>query len=59
MECAQSVGIDLPLNALLWEGTFSQVWLGYSDPEYPKQRQGAAHYPAAGSLRQALSGPSR
>ena len=28
MECAQSVGIDLPLKALVWEDAAGQVWLG-------------------------------
>lgn len=28
MECAQSVGIDLPLKALVWEDASGQVWLG-------------------------------
>ena len=28
MECAQSVGIDLPLKALVWQDEASQVWVG-------------------------------
>ena len=31
MECAQSVGIDLPLKALVCEDAEGQVWLGYND----------------------------
>ena len=27
MECAQSVGIDLPLKVLVWEDASGQVWL--------------------------------
>jgi uncharacterized protein (DUF302 family) len=34
MECNQSVGIDLPLKALVWEDASGQVWLGYNDPAY-------------------------
>ncbi|MDQ6684388.1 MAG: DUF302 domain-containing protein, partial [Pseudomonadota bacterium] len=30
MECAQSVGIDLPLKALVWEDAQGQVWLAYN-----------------------------
>lgn len=40
MECAQTVGIDLPLKALVWEDASGQVWLGYNDPAYLAQRHG-------------------
>ena len=56
MECAQSVGIDLPLKALVWEDASGQVWLGYNDPAYLAQRHGAALCPAVGGLSKALSG---
>ena len=56
MECAQSVGIDLPLKALVWEDASGQVWLGYNDPAYLAQRHGAAQCPAVGGLGKALSG---
>lgn len=32
MQCAQSIGIDLPLKALVWEDASGQVWLAYHDP---------------------------
>ncbi|PXX92708.1 hypothetical protein DIT71_05895 [Marinobacter vulgaris] len=38
MQCAQSVAIDLPQKALIWEDSEGQVWLGYNDPEYLRQR---------------------
>lgn len=38
MQCAQSVAIDLPQKALIWEDESGQVWLGYNDPGYLKQR---------------------
>jgi uncharacterized protein (DUF302 family) len=56
MECAQSVGIDLPLKALVWEDASSQVWLGYNDPAWLAKRHGAADCPAVGSLSKALAG---
>ena len=34
MECAQSVGIDLPLKALAWEDAQGQSWIGYNDPAW-------------------------
>jgi uncharacterized protein (DUF302 family) len=56
MECAQSVGIDLPLKALVWEDASSQVWLGYNDPIYLGQRHGARQCPVIENLRKALAG---
>ena len=56
MECAQSVGIDLPLKALVWEDAQGEVWLGYNDPAYLAQRHGAAQCPAVRGLSKALSG---
>jgi uncharacterized protein (DUF302 family) len=56
MECAQSVGIDLPLKMLVWEDASSQVWLGYNDPAFIAQRHGVVQCPAVESLRKALTG---
>jgi len=56
MECAQSVGIDLPLKALVWEDAAGQVWLGYNDPAWLGTRHRAANCPAVGNLRMALEG---
>jgi uncharacterized protein (DUF302 family) len=56
MECAQSMGIDLPLKALVWEDEQGQVWLGYNDPAYLAQRHGATQCAAAGNVAKALAG---
>lgn len=56
MECAQSVGIDLPLKALVWEDASAQVWLGYNDPAFLAQRHGVAQCPVVEGLRKALAG---
>ncbi len=58
MECAQTVGIDLPLKVLVWEDAGGQVWLGYNDPVYLAERHGVAACPVAGKLRNALAGMS-
>ena len=58
MECAQTVGIDLPLKALVWQDASSQVWLGYNDPTYLAGRHDAAGCPVAGKLGEALAGIS-
>jgi uncharacterized protein (DUF302 family) len=54
MQCAQSVGIDLPLKALVWTDAAGQTWLGYNDPMWLMHRHGARDCPAAGNVRQAL-----
>lgn len=56
MECAQTVGIDLPLKALVWQDASSQVWLGYNDPQYLAQRHGIPGCPVAVKLGKALAG---
>lgn len=38
MQCNQKVGIDLPMKALLWQDAQGQVWFGYNDPQYLKDR---------------------
>lgn len=56
MECAQSVGIDLPLKVLVWQDGAGQVWLGYNDPVYLAKRHEAAQCSAVEGLGKALSG---
>ena len=34
MKCQQSVAIDLPQKALVWEDDKAQVWISYNDPRY-------------------------
>jgi uncharacterized protein (DUF302 family) len=38
MQCGQSVGIDLPQKALIWQDKAGQVWLSYNDPKYLASR---------------------
>lgn len=40
MQCNQSVAIDLPQKALVWQDEKDQVWLTYNDPNYLAQRHG-------------------
>ena len=42
MLCAQSVAIDLPQKALIWEDESGEVWFAYNDPQYLKQRHGVS-----------------
>lgn len=38
MECAQTMGIELPLKALAWQDAEGLVWLGYNDLALIAQR---------------------
>ena len=38
MKCQQSVAIDLPQKALIWEDDKAQVWISYNDPRYLEKR---------------------
>ena len=40
MQCSQTVAIDLPQKALIWEDEAGQVWLTYNDPKYLATRHG-------------------
>ncbi len=42
MQCAQTVGIDLPQKALIWQDEKGQVWLGYNSQAWLAQRHGIA-----------------
>ena len=38
MQCSQTVAIDLPQKALIWQDEGGQVWLSYNDPHYLANR---------------------
>ena len=38
MKCQQSVAIDLPQKALIWQDKKGKVWISYYDPQYLKKR---------------------
>lgn len=38
MQCSQSIAIDLPQKALIWEDEQGAVWLSYNDPQYLAKR---------------------
>jgi uncharacterized protein (DUF302 family) len=56
IECAQSVGIDLPLKALVWEDESGNVWLAYNDPAFLAQRHGVVQCAVVPNLSNALAG---
>jgi uncharacterized protein (DUF302 family) len=42
MQHEQTVGIDLPLKALVWQDADSRTWLSYNDPAWIAARHGVA-----------------
>ena len=40
MQAVQTVGIDLPLKALVWQDEDGTTWLAYNDPQWLAQRHG-------------------
>ena len=42
MQSVQTIGIDLPLKALVWQDTSGDTWLSYNDPAWLAQRHGLA-----------------
>lgn len=61
LQCSQSVGLDLPLKALVWQDPAGAVWLSYNDPSYLSSRHSLADScdGAIDAMRKALDGLSR
>ena len=43
MQSIQTVGIDLPLKALVWQDASGKTWLSYNEPGWIAQRHGLAN----------------
>src|SRR5215470_13795875 len=43
MQSVQTVGIDLPLKALVWEDAAGKTWISYNEPSWIAQRHGMAN----------------
>src|SRR6516165_9398337 len=43
MQSNQTVGIDLPLKALVWQDASGDTWLSYNDPDWLAKRHGLGH----------------
>src|SRR6266576_7001520 len=60
MRAVQTVGIDLPLKALVWEDASGKTWLSYNEPGWIAQRHSAANTEQVVSkMADALSAISR
>ena len=43
MDSVQTIGIDLPLKALVWQDASGNTWLSYNDPNWLAKRHGLGH----------------
>jgi len=43
MQAAQTIGIDLPLKALVWEDAAGKTWISYNEPKWIVQRHDVAN----------------
>src|ERR1700716_3587474 len=60
IQSVQTVGIDLPLKALVWEDASGTTWLSYNEPSWIAQRHGVANAgPVVSKMTAALSAISR
>jgi len=54
MQATQTIGIDLPLKALVWQDPSGQTFLSYNDPLWLAQRHGLGTAPVAETMAAAL-----
>ena len=60
MQSVQTIGIDLPLKALVWEDAGGKIWLSYNEPGWIAQRHSVANVePVVSKMSAALSAMSR
>ncbi len=60
MQSVQTVGIDLPLKALVWEDASGTTWLSYNEPSWIAQRHNIPNAePTVSKMTAALSAMSR
>jgi uncharacterized protein (DUF302 family) len=61
MQSNQTIGIDLPLKALVWQDASGKTWLSYNDPSWLAKRHGLGPDvdPAVNAMAAALSAVAR
>jgi uncharacterized protein (DUF302 family) len=60
MQSAQTVGIDLPLKALVWQDAAGRTWISYNEPGWIAQRHGITDaQPVVNKMADLLSAMSR
>jgi uncharacterized protein (DUF302 family) len=61
MNSVQSIGLDLPLKALVWQDALGKTWLSYNDPAWLAQRYGVGPetQPLVNNMTAALNGVAK
>jgi len=61
MQAAQTLGVDLPLKALVWEDEAGNIKLAYDDPVWLAKRHGVdvETHPVLGAMADALAAVAR
>jgi len=54
MQATQTIGIDLPLKALVWQDAAGETWLSWNDPAWLASRHGSSGAEAVVSRLAAL-----
>lgn len=55
MQAEQTMGIDLPLKALVWQDQDGKTWLGYNDPAWLAKRHGVENDKVVAAMRETLA----
>jgi uncharacterized protein (DUF302 family) len=57
MNSVQTIGLDLPLRALVWQDASGKMWLSYNDPAWLAKRHGIGSEtePAVSNMAVALN----
>ena len=55
MQANQTIGIDLPLKALVWQDQSGKTWLSYNDPTWLATRHGLDRERAVDAMATVLS----
>ena len=56
MQAQQTMGIDLPLKALVWQDADGHTLMGYNDPGWLAARHGVENDKVVGVMREMLAG---
>jgi uncharacterized protein (DUF302 family) len=61
MQSVQTIGIDLPLKALVWQDASGDIWVSYNDPAWLAKRHGlgGASDAVVGNMTAALQAVAR
>ena len=59
MQSVQTIGIDLPLKALVWQDAAGKTWLSYNDPGWLAKRHGHQVDAAVSAMAGALDAVAR